>query len=188
MANDVSCMIQFYTDKDAERFKKEFCNKDEDLDFNKVVPIPDVIKLLTDKSVGTHDETIKTILKYPKDAPIPNELMGFVDLIEIQDKLKELLDKDECGGCTDWYEWNCQHWGTKWNAYEGYWDDEETYRFSTAWSAPIPVLEALAEKGIGFSFYAEEGGMGWKVEGETDNDGYFSYEESDLEYDDEEDE
>lgn len=53
-------------------------------------------------------------------------------------------------GCFGWYDWCHNHWGTKWNAY-----DFETRSaapavatvvFTTAWSPPTPVLEALAHQ------------------------------------------
>lgn len=49
-------------------------------------------------------------------------------------------------GAVSWYEFCCREWGTKWNSY-----DPDTYiaghniRFSTAWSAPHPVLRKLSE-------------------------------------------
>jgi hypothetical protein len=53
---------------------------------------------------------------------------------------------------SNWYEWNIANWGTKWDAG----DTEVTrtdadkaevlYRFNTAWSAPLPIFEALAAK------------------------------------------
>lgn len=49
-------------------------------------------------------------------------------------------------GCTDWYEWSVRYWGTKWNAYDLSVDGDDQIRFSTAWSAPTPVIHALSEK------------------------------------------
>ena len=49
-------------------------------------------------------------------------------------------------GHKDWYSWCVENHGTKWNAL-----DVEIYayaneiRFQTAWSAPLPVMEKLAE-------------------------------------------
>ena len=56
-------------------------------------------------------------------------------------------------GKNNWLDWNCANWGTKWNSY-GYQGppctekefDGATVEFQTAWSAPTPVLIALAEK------------------------------------------
>ena len=53
-------------------------------------------------------------------------------------------------GNNNWYDWSLANWGTKWDAY-GYDDcidysgDKDTITFLTAWSAPHPVIEKLAE-------------------------------------------
>lgn len=48
-------------------------------------------------------------------------------------------------GCFNWYDWNCKYWGTKWNAYQTTINPDGVI-FDTAWSAPHPVIEALAEQ------------------------------------------
>jgi hypothetical protein len=55
----------------------------------------------------------------------------------------------------NWYNWNIEHWGTKWSAAEG-WNDradseeivegKTSYNFDTAWSPAEPVVAALAEQ------------------------------------------
>lgn len=55
------------------------------------------------------------------------------------------------GGLPDWYAWRCEHWGTKWNAYDAYIEDtweggdscELEIHFDTAWSPPFPIIEAI---------------------------------------------
>jgi len=49
----------------------------------------------------------------------------------------------------DWYNWNIQNWGTKWDAYEvsnWYSDSAGTLNisFQTAWSTPFPALLKLS--------------------------------------------
>ena len=54
-------------------------------------------------------------------------------------------------GHPTWYEWRIKHWGTKWNSFAGSIEDiyendascEKHIMFSTAWSAPHPVIEKL---------------------------------------------
>jgi hypothetical protein len=50
-------------------------------------------------------------------------------------------------GCKDWYSWSCKFWGTKWNSYDScpVDPDDTSITFNTAWSAPHPVIEKLAE-------------------------------------------
>lgn len=57
-----------------------------------------------------------------------------------------------------WYRWSVDNWGTKWNAYDIS-VSESSVRFDTAWSAPLPIFEALAERFPDYSFdikYADE--------------------------------
>lgn len=58
----------------------------------------------------------------------------------------------------NWYEFQCNEWGTKWNAYEVSFEGNELW-FQTAWSPPIPVLEKLVNKlpkGIGIEYKCSE--------------------------------
>ena len=56
------------------------------------------------------------------------------------------LEERQKYGSDNWYDWSIAHWGTKWNAYDSHLDKENnTITFDTAWSCPIPVLDALAE-------------------------------------------
>lgn len=56
----------------------------------------------------------------------------------------------------DWHAWNCEHWGTKWNADEPRCTEPLqrdnslsrafTFEFLTAWAAPFKIVEALAKR------------------------------------------
>jgi hypothetical protein len=81
-----------------------------------------------------------------------------------------------CGGqVTDGYnrggyEWCIEHWGTKWGLYdvklveEDYEYESLKYTFRSAWSPPIPVIEAMAKKYPTLEFLIEyfECGMGYQ--------------------------
>lgn len=45
-----------------------------------------------------------------------------------------------------WYIWNCNNWGTKWNAYDAELRSDTELKFATAWSVPEPVIAALSLK------------------------------------------
>lgn len=58
-------------------------------------------------------------------------------------------------GRNNWYDWSVDHWGTKWNAYDIYWVNDDEYRpgdttyaisFDTAWAAPDPIYKAIAKQ------------------------------------------
>lgn len=52
------------------------------------------------------------------------------------------------GAMPFWYDWNCDNWGTKWDASEvsfiDHSPDHKQYTFSTAWAPPLAVLVALS--------------------------------------------
>ena len=68
----------------------------------------------------------------------------------------------------NWYDFHVGEWGTKWDAYDVNFDNNELW-FQTAWSPPLPVLEKLVNKlpkGIGIEYkYSEEQGAVYCGEG-----------------------
>lgn len=84
-----------------------------------------------------------------------------------------------------WYDWNVRVWGTKWNAYEVTCNDNLdennlanytlSYSFSTAWSPPIGIINAMPKflsslnsKATFVWNYEEEQGWGGIYEGNND--------------------
>lgn len=67
---------------------------------------------------------------------------------------KRALDNYAKYGAKDWYDWSIKNWGTKWNAHDTIINDpsEATVYFHTAWSAPIPFLDALSKQYPDLSF------------------------------------
>lgn len=114
----------------------------------------------------------------------PNQHLSFNSVIPMPDEVfrgNVGADEQKKYGKNNWYDWSCENWGTKWDAYEQpdkepqvlgeanslkYIKDSDplaviTYSFLTAWS-PIPkVLEALSIKYPSCIFkyaYSEESG------------------------------
>jgi len=58
-------------------------------------------------------------------------------------------------GFPSWYEWACEHWNTKWNAYHVAIEDPEPleFRFDTAWDFPLPVFKKIAAEFPELSFW-----------------------------------
>lgn len=65
----------------------------------------------------------------------------------------------------NWYDWNLKNWGCKWDASDA--AAEETaestiiYRFNTAWSPPVPLMEKLSgllpDRRLELTFEEEQG-------------------------------
>lgn len=58
--------------------------------------------------------------------------------------------EDEKDFPCNWYTWNVENWGTKWNAKRGQTgtmpDGRMFIEFDTAWSVPYPIIAALANR------------------------------------------
>lgn len=63
----------------------------------------------------------------------------------MEDVGKAYIDNILEYGHDTWYEWCIDNWGTKWNACETT-ILENGFEFNTAWSTPIPIIEALSSK------------------------------------------
>jgi hypothetical protein len=113
----------------------------EGLTFNKVVPCPKLVK---------HTSESSDYNKYTKKAK-----REYVYSPDGQDKPgsrvlnhRQVQYLREQYGAVDWYSWNVEHWGTKWDIdpirpeYSG---SEAVLDFETAWSPPEAVAKALSE-------------------------------------------
>ena len=95
-------------------------------------------------------QKMKVLLTFSKFVPVP------------EDVLKKEYSMEG-------YNWCVNNWGTKWDlGDEGMTVEEDgkvlIYRFTTAWSPPIPVVIAMSEQfpRLRFSIRFREDGMGFK--------------------------
>ena len=79
---------------------------------------------------------ILDMLTNPKADPNQDKFIDFGQMIEMPERFVE---------ADGWYQWSLDNWGTKWNAYNAVRQSEVELWFTTAWSAPHPVVEKLAE-------------------------------------------
>ena len=57
----------------------------------------------------------------------------------------KIIPEPEYSTYDEWYEWRSKNWLTKWNAHDQEMINDHSISFYTAWSPPIPVIEALSE-------------------------------------------
>lgn len=132
-----SSIIEKYISKDN--------NNEEYLDFNKIIPMSNDLKVEAGNK-GTIGLMILYYISnnYQETMKINYEInkSDYKDSIELG---KKYLDNYEKYGYTDWYNWACANWGTKWNATNFYKLDESLYEFTTAWSSPLPIFKRISE-------------------------------------------
>jgi hypothetical protein len=115
------------------------------IDFNKIVPMPDLLS-----HIGSGRTTIDGVVydQWYFD-PAPNDDYMTIDRPLTPQELRTLQQYKH----DNWYNWSCDMWGTKWNAYSQSIDTVSNERldtvivieFDTAWASPDPVIQALAE-------------------------------------------
>lgn len=119
--------------------------EDRDFDFNTIAPIPTEL-------VGT---TSPCRIISQEDYDKQEERIAKGDLTEgektfgVSRGITQEMHDDfvERFGFADWYGWQINNWGTKWNASSVYWsDDNDFVSFNTAWSTPFDLLVALSKK------------------------------------------
>jgi hypothetical protein len=128
--------------------------EEEHIDFNKLIPMPVV---LHDTTSDRASEIAKNVAKILEKEPL-NEILEdrLEDVIinalpptwlpekELIERIKQHIAAYKECGYTDWYQWSCDQWGTKWNASDSSLIGEQL-SFKTAWSTPQPVMGQLSK-------------------------------------------
>ena len=74
-------------------------------------------------------------------------LFDFLKIIPAPDHLiYPLEDYASTKHPLNWYNWNREHWGTKWNSYDLSDWKKQRISFYTAWNMPDPIFKALSLK------------------------------------------
>ena len=160
-------------EKDLETFKKLALDENGMVDFNILIPRPKDLDIIAgsyewciDKyGFGKEQETRQNTLLKPVLDNIYNENLSqdeFVKLActdEVFKIAKEVYNLEKKSnldnilrgyynlnkhGYTNWYEWSCDKWGTKWNACETY-GSGSSFTFDTAWCSPRGWLLELSK-------------------------------------------
>lgn len=127
-------------------------------DFNKIIPMPEDLNIESSSVMAASLEYYKyTITGKMTDKLFEiykrnnkNESIDACFNRLLQEKaIDKLLGQTAYNnmkkyGYTDWYGWCIANWGTKWNSLDVTMEDNNRICFSTAWNAPIPVIEKLA--------------------------------------------
>ena len=149
--------------------KKESSEHSAVIDFNKIIPMPESLNvdagsmevpclsaILTAINPITNDfgekklqpdefrETVNKVNAFYSHSK-PNVMVANVNRQALE-KGRMYLDNIINYGAPTWYEWRVKAWGCKWEAGNQEAVSSDTIEFTTPWSAPVPVLQALSEK------------------------------------------
>lgn len=79
----------------------------------------------------------------------------------------------------NWYDWNIEHWGTKWDItphhFERVTENAIFLTFDSAWNPPVALYDYLSEQGWMIYALYHEGGMGFAGRYEDGVDDYYEY-------------
>ena len=117
MPNWVLNNVKFGTDKVLKECMTTK-NGHIDFDFEKILPMPDVLK--------DEDESGDKFEKLTQE--------------------EKLLFMRDNANCTDWYSWRLRFWGCKWNANDTYQTSDTEVSFQTPWSMPDEIYRAISKK------------------------------------------
>lgn len=162
MPNWVMNVVVF--DCNDERIKdiREAIKGNEDdaaFDFNKLIPMPESLKLTEGSRSDKAEACYKAYIMDNEQRAKEKYKLSDEEFEELKSEGKIYTSNREKYGHRSWYGWACENWGTKWNASEPMWTDNNTLTFETAWSCPRPIFDKLAEMfpDVGFTVrYADE--------------------------------
>jgi len=114
------------------------------IDFNKIANLPKELKNTTSPSRIISQEEYDTQEARIAAGDLTDAEKSFgISRGITKEMSKEFIEKY---GTDNWYNWQVNAWGTKWNAYEQ--DDKENgvIKFQTAWSTPVNIIRLLSLK------------------------------------------
>jgi hypothetical protein len=112
------------------------------IDFNKIAPIPkELEKTQSPTRIISQEEYDEQEKKIAEGNLTDNENNFGLSRGLTQELVDEYRKKF---GHSDWYGWQIENWGTKWNAYEQFILDENCIEFQTAWSTSFALLVNLS--------------------------------------------
>lgn len=111
--------------------------------------VPSNVKSFAKIALGLIDFAPSGIVERIESCNMLNMLKSRKSVADLTDEEFELfvgyLRNYRQTGTISNIDWRCKFWGTKWNSYSFVWTGTDEIKFDTAWDAPHPVIEKLAE-------------------------------------------
>lgn len=188
------CMNHLDMDKETfEKTKHLFINDDGQIDFRILIPESTSARadIFYDDTRGllTNDRRVEESKSLYENTTFDTLTPDFfIDCIGEKCLLVKATGWTKKDG---WYDWRCDHWGTKWNGGDPDIEEDDDFvliAFDTAWACPTPFFQALAKYGD-FTISGEEESNDFCYEGEAHNGELdISFDDCPSDEEDEEDE
>lgn len=162
MPNHVRNILQFGGDRsEIDRLLAHVKSQDSAFDFNTIIPMPKTLDIVSGSRTNLGLEAVK----YLDTGAVPGKHSHLLHWwrqeepsLPLERYIDILVERGQCDlnlgevardnlrdyGFSTWYDWCCENWGTKWNAYSIE-TAEDSIAFDTAWAAPVVVIDRLAQ-------------------------------------------
>lgn len=144
MPNHVTNILTFANadEKKIAEIKDFLKNGNRELDFNNIAPIPKELEgTRSPVFIISQEEYDKQEERITKGEITENEKNWGLSRGLTQEIADKYIKKF---GHADWYNWQLDNWGTKWNAYEVFVGDDYI-EFQTAWATPNEIFVKLSK-------------------------------------------
>lgn len=116
--------------------------QDKFIDFNKISPMPKELEGTScPTQIISQEEYDKQQKRIENNELMEHEIKHGLSRGITQEMSNEFIENF---GFDNWHDWSLSNWGTKWNAYEQYMEDDNTICFNTAWATPFEVIQELS--------------------------------------------
>ena len=118
---------------------------------------------MLDRVIKAQEGLLMEFVPTPQD--LVNTVSGFVGEDQQAEHEAQMKHNIEKYGYKDWYDWNVNNWGTKWDfaleEVERLDANTVTAAFDTAWAPPVNAYEKLCAMGFEITAFYYEPGMGF---------------------------
>lgn len=153
MPNHITNIIEVVRYYRHDDIRSALLNDENRVDFNKIIPMPEELKITSDGWIGLLDNQFSWHRTLKEELDRHKGYDGF----SFDECMSKAIDNFAQGiknylkhGHASWHSWACENWGTKWNAYDqpenGFSEGETCFKFQTAWSHPSEIIDALSQK------------------------------------------
>lgn len=152
MPNHVQNRLTLVNASEAEikKFNELFHEDGDFISLNKIIPMPESLQI---ESGSRSSNAVKIIKSADPEKALADYLAEMRekrhytedDCQEYKKFVEQVKYNLERYGHPTWYDWSIENWGTKWDTYDGYSNDDTSCCFQTAWSTPFPAMVALSK-------------------------------------------